>query len=96
MNEVTDGNSAGDGPTNPSSALDALRARARRERAHLAETQAAHNERVARLNEEHAAWEEAQRHLCEEIERQAGALGERERSGEEVHGIHPSQAEVRL
>lgn len=94
MSEVENGDSARHGSADPSRPEHALRARARRSRKHIEEVQAAFNERLALLQEQHEQWKKAAEAEIELQELEALAAEEGQRRDEAENGPPESHAEV--
>lgn len=86
MSEVKDVDTAGHGPTDTRRPEHPLRARARGARKYIEEVKAAHKERIALLEEQHAQWCQTAAQELELLDLEALAAEEGQRRDEAENG----------
>lgn len=96
MSEVTNGDTAGNGPTDAGRPEHARRTYARRQREYIAQVEAAHRERIALLEEQHKIWKAAAAEELALLDLEARAAEEGERRDAQKDGEAASDAQVDL
>ena len=86
MSEVSNGDTAGDGPANAGRPKHPLRARAERSRRNVAAVEEAFEERLRILREQHEAWKKEALAECDIQDLEARAAEERQRRDEAQNG----------
>lgn len=92
MSEVRNGDTAGDGSADASRAQHPARTRVSQQRRYIAEVKAAHRERIALLEEQHAQWLKAAAAEEELLDLEARAAEEGKRRDEAKDGEAPGDA----